>query len=53
MSKEKKVNKFSPSRFERRSVGGAVDEDPDVNATLTIPNFSAQEVIGVDVLNGY
>ena len=31
----------------------AVDEDSGINAKLTIPNFSAQEVTGVDVLNGY
>ena len=33
--------------------GVAVDEDPGVNATLTLPNFSAQEVTGIDVLTGY
>ena len=33
--------------------GVAVDDDPGVNATLTIPAFSAQEVIGNDVLEGY
>jgi len=31
----------------------AVDEDSGVNAKLTISNFSAQEVTGIDVLNGY
>lgn len=31
----------------------AVDEDPGVKATIIIPNFSAQKVIGIDVLNGY
>jgi len=33
--------------------GVAVDDDPGINATLTIPNFSAQKVTGIDVLNGY
>jgi hypothetical protein len=33
--------------------GVAVDDDPGVPATLTIPNFSAQEVVGIDVLNGF
>jgi len=33
--------------------GVAVDEDPGVKATLTLPGFSAQEVIGIDVLNGF
>ena len=33
--------------------GVAVDEDPGVNATLTIPNLLAQKVIGIDVLKGY
>lgn len=33
--------------------GVAVDEDPGVKATIIIPNFSAQKVIGIDVLNGY
>jgi len=33
--------------------GVAVDDDPGINTTLTIPNFSAQKVIGIDVLNGY
>jgi len=31
----------------------AIDEDPGVKATLTIPNFSAQKVVGIDVLNGF
>ena len=33
--------------------GVAVDNDPGINTTITIPNFSVQEVMGVDVLNGY
>ncbi len=33
--------------------GVAVDDDPGVNATLTIPSLLAQEVSGVDVLEGY
>lgn len=33
--------------------GVAVDNDPGVKATVTIPNYSAQEVMGIDVLNGY
>ena len=33
--------------------GVAIDDDPGVNATVTIPNFSAQEVKGIDVLEGY
>lgn len=33
--------------------GAAVDDDPGVNATVTIPNFSAQEGMGIDVLKGY
>jgi hypothetical protein len=33
--------------------GVAVDEDPGVNATLTIPSLLAQKVIGIDVLEGY
>ena len=33
--------------------GVAVDDDSGVSTTLTIPNFSAQKVIGIDVLNGY
>jgi hypothetical protein len=32
--------------------GVAVDEDPGVNAALTITNFSAQKVTGIDVLKG-
>jgi hypothetical protein len=31
----------------------AVEEDPGVSATLTIPGSSAQKVTGVDVLNGF
>ncbi len=33
--------------------GIAVDEDPGVNITLTIPNISAQKVMGIDVIKGY
>jgi len=33
--------------------GEAVEDDPGVSATLTIPSFSAQKVIGIDVLNGF
>lgn len=31
----------------------AVDDDPGVNTTVTIPAFSAQKVMGIDVLNGF
>ena len=33
--------------------GIAVDDDPGVKATLTIPNFSAETVMGIDVLKAY
>jgi hypothetical protein len=33
--------------------GVAVDEDPGINAILTISNLSAQKVTGIDVLEGY
>jgi len=33
--------------------GVAVDNDSGVNATVAIPNLSAQKVIGIDVLEGY
>ena len=33
--------------------GVAVDDDPGVEATLTLPGFSAQKVVGIDVLNGF
>jgi hypothetical protein len=33
--------------------GAAVDDDPGVTATLTFPDLSAQEVVGIDVLNGF
>ena len=33
--------------------GVAVDNDPGVEATLTLPGFSAQKVVGIDVLNGF
>ncbi len=33
--------------------GIAVEDDPGVNADLTITGISAQEVIAIDVLNGY
>ena len=31
----------------------AVDDDPGVQATLTLPGFLAQKVVGIDVLNGF
>jgi len=33
--------------------GVAVDDDPGVEATLTLPGFSAHKVVGIDVLNGF
>ena len=33
--------------------GGAVDEDPGIPATLTIPNLYFEKVMGVDVLHGF
>lgn len=33
--------------------GVAVDEDPGVEATLTVPNFLAEKVESIDVLEGY
>ena len=33
--------------------GVAVDDDPGVEATLTLPGFSAQKVTAIDVLNGF
>jgi parallel beta-helix repeat protein len=33
--------------------GVAVEDDPGIKATLTIPNFSAAEVVGIDVLFGF
>jgi hypothetical protein len=33
--------------------GIAVDDDPGVETTLTIPGFSASEVIGIDILYGF
>jgi hypothetical protein len=33
--------------------GVAVDDDPGVKTTITFPGLSAQEVIGIDVLNGF
>jgi len=33
--------------------GVAVDNDPGVDATLTIPNLLTQKVIGIDALEGY
>jgi len=33
--------------------GIAVDEDPGVEAKITLQGFSAQDVIGIDVLEGY
>jgi hypothetical protein len=33
--------------------GAAVDNDPGIEATLTIPGLSTQKVVGIDVLNGF
>ncbi|MGB3716200.1 MAG: hypothetical protein WA996_17405 [Candidatus Promineifilaceae bacterium] len=33
--------------------GVAVDDDPGVAATLILPDFSDQRVVGIDVLHGY
>ncbi|MFH1907401.1 MAG: right-handed parallel beta-helix repeat-containing protein [Chloroflexota bacterium] len=33
--------------------GAAVDDDPGIEATLTLPGFSAQKVVGIDVLHGF
>jgi len=33
--------------------GAAVEDDPGVQTTLTFPGLSAQEVTGIDVLNGF
>ncbi len=33
--------------------GIAVDDDPGIEATLTFPSFSAQKVVGIDVLHGF
>ncbi|OGN93259.1 MAG: hypothetical protein A2Z71_01000 [Chloroflexi bacterium RBG_13_50_21] len=33
--------------------GVAVDDDPGINATLTLPNISADEVVGIDVLYSF
>jgi len=33
--------------------GIAVDDDPGVEATLTLSGFSAQKVAGIDVLHGF
>jgi len=33
--------------------GVVVDDDPGVEATLTFSGFSAQKVVGIDVLNGF
>jgi hypothetical protein len=33
--------------------GVAVEDDPGISATLTMPNFSAGEVVGIDVLFGF
>lgn len=32
--------------------GVALDNDPGIESTLTFPGFSAQKVVGIDVLNG-
>lgn len=33
--------------------GVAVDNDPGIKATVHLPGFSAQKVVGIDVLNGF
>jgi len=33
--------------------GVAVDDDPGIEATVTLPGFSARKVIGIDVLHGF
>lgn len=33
--------------------GVAVDNDPGIEATLTLPSFSVQRVMGIDILNGF
>jgi len=33
--------------------GIAVEDDPGIETTLTIPGLSASEVIGIDILNGF
>lgn len=33
--------------------GVALDDDPGISATLELPNFSAGEVVGIDVLYGF
>ena len=33
--------------------GVAVDDDPGINATVTLPGFSAQKMVGIDVLNSF
>jgi len=33
--------------------GIAVDDDPGVNTTVTLPGFSARKVVGIDVLHGF
>ncbi len=33
--------------------GIAVDNDPGIEATLTLPGFSAQKVVGIDILHGF
>ena len=33
--------------------GVAVDNDPGIETALTLPDFSAQKVVGIDVLNGF
>jgi hypothetical protein len=33
--------------------GVAVDEDPGINVNLTLPNLTAQDVIGIDVLEDF
>lgn len=35
------------------SDGAAVDDDPGVEATITLPGFAAEAVTGIDVLHGF
>ena len=35
------------------SDGVAVDEDPGIEATIILPGFSTQRVVGIDILNGF
>jgi hypothetical protein len=35
------------------SDGAAVEDDPGAKTTLTLPNFAASEVVGIEVLYGF